>query len=289
MAWIDLLDGNKRLGNFDVPNELIGRKSERFRIGYAIKKGGNGVVFKATRTSVPGASVCAVKVLRRLDDARYDRFMNEVRIVSNLSHPRIAPAYDSGSFHLDDRHEVPWVAMELGDRNLREHIESGGPLPPKTLISVSIELCEALGYLHEQRIIHRDIKPDNFVWLDGGSQSVRMIDFGIAKYVGEDVSTRPLDQFTQQMEFVGPVFFASPELIAYARNKQHPVDHRSDLFQLAKVIWYLGTGRILAGVPARKLCPLEGKLWDALITSLSDDPDDRPASASELAEQLRNL
>ena len=289
MNWIDLYDGNKFIGKYDVPREVTGRNGQVFRINFAVRKGGNGVVFDARRLSGGASTSCAVKMLRRLDDARHDRFTNEVRILAALDHPQIASSYDSGSFQISPNLSVPWVALELGGSNLREHVESKGPLQPDILVPVCTQICDALGHLHEQGLIHRDVKPDNFVWHANRPNFVRMIDFGIAKYVGEDVSARPLDQFTQQMEFVGPVFFSSPELIAYARDKTHPVDRRSDLFQFAKVIWYLATGRISAGVPARKLCPMGGSLRDTLLEILSDDPDDRPATSSAVAERLRGL
>jgi serine/threonine-protein kinase len=153
-------------------------------------------------------------------------------------------------------------------------------------VSVGVQICEALGHVHSKQIIHRDIKPDNFVWYGA---DVRMIDFGIAKLFGEDVSARPLDQFTQHLEFVGPVFFSSPELIAYAGNKKHPVDQRSDLFQLGKVLWFLATGTISAGIPSRRECPLNGGLHDIVFGLLNDDPDDRPGDAMTVRDQLSKV
>jgi serine/threonine-protein kinase len=178
------------------------------------------------------------------------------------------------------------MGMELGGRNLWAHIEQNGPLPPDRLLPISQEICEALQYLHDQEIIHRDVKPHDFVVERQSDQHVKMIDFGIAKYVGEDLSARPLDQLTQEDEFVGPVHFASPELVAYARDKKQPVDLRSDIFQAGKVVWYLATGKITAGIPSKKDCPLGGRLRQLLVDVLSDDPDDRPSSAKELADAL---
>jgi len=113
-----------------------------------------------------------------------------------------------------------------------------------------------------------------------------MIDFGIAKRVNEDVSARPMDEFTRQGEFVGPVFFSSPELIAYAEDHSYPVDHRSDIFQLGKVIWYLTTGAISAGVPSRRQCPFGGRLHGLVLNLLADSPDDRPGSTADVEREL---
>ena len=109
-----------------------------------------------------------------------------------------------------------------------------------------------------------------------------MIDFGIAKRLGEDVSARPMDTFTQVKEFVGPVFFSSPELIEYATNKRHQVDTRSDIFQVGKLLWFLGTGKISAGVPSKKECPAGGKLRDVVLQMIDDDPDSRLQTMAEV-------
>lgn len=124
------------------------------------------------------------------------------------------------------------------------------------IADVALQLCEATQYVHEQDLIHRDLKPDNIVWAsDEASGRIRLIDFGIAKFAGENVSARPLDDFTQTGDFVGPVFYSSPELIAYKDDKTHPVDHRSDLFQMGKILWFLATGQVSVGIPSRAKDP----------------------------------
>lgn len=287
MSYIDLTD-DRYLGRFDLPGGVTSTAGEGFALGYAIRQGGNGVVFTAYRAGrKPGGPDCAVKFLKRLDAQRRDRFDNEVRILARLSHPTISAYFGHGSVPLGPDVVVPWVSMDLGSHNLREQIDNNGPLNRSLLLPVSMQMCDAVAYAHSQGLIHRDIKPDNFVWTT--ATTVKMIDFGIAKFLGEDVSARPLDDFTRSNEFVGPQLYSSPELLAYARDKSHAVDHRSDVFQLAKVIWFLATGRVSAGIPARRLCPFEGKLWDGLIGSFSDDPVDRPDSALALKTMLADL
>lgn len=290
MAWIDLRERGRSLNRVTLPDSLPGPDGTTFRLCRAVRQGGNGVVFEARQLSGSGSLMrtCAVKFLKDLDETRVDRFNNEVRVLESLDCPRISASFGNGTVHLCS-HNVPWVAMELGQKNLREHVDQNGPLPPKTLVPVLVQIVDALEHLHECGFIHRDIKPANFVWDTGDASDVLMIDFGLAKRTGEDVSARPLDNFTKHMEFVGPVFFSSPELIAYASNKATPVDHRSDLFQLGKVAWFLGTGTISAGVPSRKLCKLNGALWEIVMALLADDPADRPASAREVRELLLTL
>ena len=286
MPFIELVgESGRPLEKVTVPTWLTGQRKSSFSLGRAVKGGGNGVVFEARNQSQRATLECAIKILRRQDASRLDRFANEVSIQGVLDHPGIAKLFDHGEFEAGG-YTIPWAAIELGGDNLRQDVEAQGALPTPKLLEVALDMCAALGHLHQKKIIHRDVKPENFVWQHG---KVLMIDFGIAKYIGEDVAQRPLDQFTQQMEFVGPVFFSSPELIEYARDKSYPVDQRSDLFQLAKVIWYLATTRVLAGIPSRRLCPLGGKLHDVLYECLHEDPGDRPSTAAELATLLRGI
>lgn len=286
MVYVDLYHKSRFVSSFTLPSVFSGIRKCMIRFGRRACGGGNGVVFECDVLGGLGVAKCAVKVLKQQDDIRRDRFNNEVRIQAALNHPRISKFFDNGEFAIDG-FDIPWMAMELGGENLRSHVQKRGPLETPALIQACQDICEALGHLHEQDMIHRDVKPDNFVLDLTATGHVKMIDFGIAKYIGEDISARPLDQLTQHLEFVGPVFYSSPELVAYARDKRHPVDHRSDLFQAAKVIWFLATGNVTAGVPSRKSCPFGGKLRDALLDTLSDDPEDRPASAQELWKLLQ--
>jgi len=287
LSYIDLFD-ERSLGRYELPATVTTTSEACFTLAYAIRQGGNGVVFAACRAGrKPNRPDCAIKFLKRLDAQRRDRFYNEVRVLERLSHSAISSYFGHGAMDFGEHVSVPWVAMDLGGQNLREEIDTNGPLKPDALLSVAVQMCDAVSYAHSQKLIHRDIKPDNFMWTT--APAIKMIDFGIAKFVGEDVSARPLDQFTKLTEFVGPALYSSPELLAYARNKSHPVDHRSDVFQLAKVIWFLGTGRVSAGVPARRLCPFGGKLWNGLVVAFSDDPDDRPESAAALKAVLTGL
>jgi serine/threonine-protein kinase len=231
----------------------------------------------------------AIKFLKQRDSVRLDRFLNEIRIMSGLNHARIVAFFDSGEVHYESGVAVPWAAMELGGPNLRDHVQQNGPIPLGTLVWIGSEMCQALQHIHDKDIIHRDVKPDNFVWDGDDHRHIKMIDFGIAKYIGEDVSARPLDEFTQQMEFVGPVFFSSPELIAYANNKAHQVTSKSDLFQLGKLLWFLATGKISAGIPAKKDCPAGGKFRELVLALIDDDPASRIQSASEVESQLQAI
>jgi serine/threonine-protein kinase len=297
MRFVELFENHRSLGKFDVPDEIVSSNARSFRLYGATRMGGNGVVFEASelKNGLLTGTNCAVKILKQLSQPRVDRFANEVRVLNVLDSPYISKCYDSGDIDVLAQTDglankaVPWVAMQLGGDNMRQHIENNGPLSLQLLKSISYGLCLAIEHLHEKGFIHRDIKPDNFVWRTNSNTAPMMIDFGIAKRQGEDVSGRPMDTFTRVTEFVGPVFFSSPELIEYSKNKAYPVDYRSDIFQLGKVFWYLATGKVSAGVPSRKECPAKGKLRDLVLHMIDDDPDERPQNLAQVRDAMNAI
>lgn len=181
--------------------------------------------------------------------------------------------------------------MSLGGDNLRQFLDTTKhALDIQTTINVCIQICDALTHVHEKEIIHRDLKPANVIWAtEDDRDNIFLLDFGIAKFVGEDVSGREMDKFTMMNEFVGPANFSSPELLAYARNKAHPVDHRSDLFQLGLILWFLATNQIMAGVPSKKRDPTNGAIHELVLDLVGENPDDRLNSAAEIKERLEAI
>jgi serine/threonine protein kinase len=280
--------------NFEYGSIFESDNGRRFRVQGAIKQGGNGVVFDAAELDLSGSVIqqCAVKCLKQLSTVRRDRFANEVRIHQVLDSPQIAAFHGSGMVELGDEEiEVPWSAMSLGGKNLREIVPDDG-LDVATAINVCTDATMAIMHLHAKDLIHRDIKPENFVqsmhW-QVSAAPCQMIDFGIAKYIGEDVAARPFDQFTKMYEFVGPQNFASPELIQYGRDKETPVDQKSDYFQLGLLLWFVFTGKVLAGIPAKRLDRTGGKLHALVCDLVQELPEDRPSSLDEVLSRLKEL
>jgi serine/threonine protein kinase len=293
-SFIDLYDGSRPLGRYDVPKEVSTCEGRSFWLQGATKAGGNALVFAAVER-VSGkmqGKPTALKFLKQMNQPRVDRFENEIRVLKELSSPYISSFFAAGKAMVTaqapatGQREVPWVAIPMGAANFRQHVEEHGALTVQQLKGISPGMRSAVEHLHEKGFIHRDIKPDSFVWCSATSQKPMMIDFGIAKRQGEDVSARPMDTFTKAAEFVGPVFFSSPALIEYSKRKAHPVDYRSDIFQLGKVFWYLGTGKVSAAVPSKKECPAGGKLRDLVLGMVDDDPDCRPQSLKEVRDAL---
>lgn len=295
--WSDALQEQVHLGT--LVSQATGNQ---FKVERALTggKGGNGRVFLATMSvrETKQRWPCALKVMTNEKPQRVDRFRNEIRIMKLLGkHARIAELYDEGGTFTYKGRSWPWLAMDLGRENLRDWVQSKGPIPFKTgaLARVASQICEALAYIHEKDIVHRDIKHNNFVWvpsLHGTPSDILMIDFGIAKCSGEDVSGMPFDSLTELREFVGPrEGFTSPELIKYAndRTKKYPVLHASDLWQFGRLLWFLATGEISTGIPDRDLDPTGGQLFDFVCQLVQDKESKRPGPAAAIAGRIAEI
>jgi len=223
-----------------------------------------------------------------------DRFKNETEVLSQLDHPSILKSMGSGSFTFDDT-EMPWMLMELGGYNLGIHVNGNakakidpkGPIVGDQFKTAALNMCDALDYVHQQGLIHRDIKPGNFVWKKRFEyDSISLIDFGLCKHVGADTTDRPFDQITLDHEVVGPRMLFSPELCRYATDKTTLVDHRSDMWQLARVFWFMATGHLSTGRPTKRLDPFGGSLHAICDEMCHDDPDDRIQTMDELRSKI---
>lgn len=266
-----------------------------------IAKSPHGIVVKVTRLK-PGGGVegtFALKILGKINDNRRDRFLNEIDILSGLEHPHILRLVSKGFIQVQHL-PIPWMIMELGGFNLdiyingketeQNFISGHGPFDPASVKKLGVQMCETLKYIHSKNILHRDIKPQNFVLSKFESdENISMIDFGIAKPFGKDVSGRPMDRLTLDDERVGPMLFFSPELVEYAADKSYPVDYRSDMWQLARVIWFMATGKISTGRPSRKADPTGGTLHSMVDIMSNDDPDERLQSIDEMIDLLNKI
>jgi len=148
-----------------------------------------------------------------------------------------------------------------------------------------MDVCDAVSHIHSHDIIHRDIKPENFVIDRDFADRVTMIDFGIAKHIGENVDDRLRRNISRENEFVGPLAFSSTEQI----NKRPDIDKRSDIFQTAKVLWFLATGVITAGIPSASLDPYCGRLHSLVIKALRDEPNERTRTVEDLRDGIAYL
>ena len=158
----------------------------------------------------------------KLDEIK-ERFLREAEAAGRLSHPNIVTIYDVG-----EEHDMAYMAMELiQGRVLSEYCQKSNLLPVSKALGFVATVAEALEYAHTHGVVHRDIKPDNIILVNGNQ--VKVADFGIARVVSASQ--------TQTGIILGTPNYMSPEQVEGLH-----VDGRSDLFSLGVVLYELLTG-----------------------------------------------
>jgi serine/threonine protein kinase len=220
--------------------------------------GGNAITYLVVATSgVYRGAHFAAKIFRNLSQQdRRDRFLEEISVLDQLSHPCIMRTYDAGLFKIptdDQVHEHPFVIAEYLPQTLADAIRSK-TLSMAQRCSIAIQLTSALNYLSDRavKIIHRDIKPQN-IFLKG--DSCVLGDFGLMKLVDGNTEV-DRDIFKHSVGAGMPFFYRTPDLVRYARNEMD-VTVKSDVFQLGLVLCELFTGKNPCRVPQNILDDVE--------------------------------
>jgi len=259
------------------------------------ERGAQGVVWRAEQLGTH--QQVALKFLRagafssRAAQARFER---EVELTARLNHPNIARIYDS-KLHRG----VYCYAMELVDGLcLDEHIEQNN-LGDREVLELMATVCRAVQHAHQQGIIHRDLKPSN-VMVTSAEGAPKVLDFGLAKTLFKDHAEATVSMDGTQ---AGTPAFMSPE---QAAGRIDALDTRTDVYSLGVVLYRLLTGEYphdLGGTTyevlrriaeeevrrPRAVCPgLDRELESLLLKALSREPDDRYATAGDLAADIRN-
>src|SRR5262249_20019640 len=155
-------------------------KPDRYVIRGTLGRGGMGVVYKADDTVLD--RTVAFKVLPdalRENPQALKNFLREAKSAAQLNHPNIVMVYDAG-----EQGGVFYIAMEYVDgHTLKEIIKRRGRIAPKGVVHVVSQMCEALAYAHEKKIVHRDIKTANAMWTV--DRKAKIMDFGLAKVIEE--------------------------------------------------------------------------------------------------------
>ncbi len=273
----------------DLDARLERALADRYALARQIGRGGMAFVYLA-RDLRHGRRV-ALKVLApELAQALGpERFLREIEIAAQLSHPRIVPLLDSGAADGLLYYAMPFMEGE----SLRQRLDREKQLPVDDALEIARQVAAALAYAHGQGIVHRDIKPENILLHEG---EALVADFGIARAVTAAGGSR----LTESGIALGTPVYMSPE----QASGETGVDARSDTYSLACVLYEMlageppFTGPTAQVITARKLShqapdvallreSVPSTVGDAVRTALAPVPADRYATVAQFAEALR--
>ncbi len=275
-------------------DNLIGREIDRYKILEQIGKGGMATVYKAYDTRLERE--VALKVIRREVftqeeiDMLLKRFELEAKSLGRLSHPNIVPVIDYGEFE-----GAPYLVMVyLPGGTLKDKL--GEPMPWRKAVRQILPVANALEYVHDRKIINRDIKPSNILLTENGEPL--LTDFGLVKVFGE--KGKDATSLTGSGQGLGTPDYMAPEQWTGEATAQ------SDLYSLGVVLYEMITGYrpYVADTPAGVLLKqaseplplpttyipdLPKGIESILLKVLAKDPKNRYANIHEFVSELENL
>lgn len=264
--------------------------NQRYRLESEVGRGGMGIIYRA-HDLIEDRDV-AFKVINpeTANALSLGQFTRESDILSKLKHPYIVSAFETG--FINQEMVFPFLVMELLKGKPLSEI---GALTFPRIVSISKQVCEALAYIHNQGFVYRDIKPGNiFLEKRGFDYSVKLIDFGLARPLGEAY-------LPNESNLAGTVFYLAPELIEGQR-----ADVRSDLYAFGILLYEMIVRRVpfsdideatiqlqqqqqKAPPPSQSRPDVPVELDLLVLHLLEKNPQDRPESANEVLAVLNSI
>jgi|GEM_PF-5207221 len=271
---------------YDATKTPVGRSTpQRYKLLNELGRGGMGVVYRALDT-VLNRNV-AFKILP--EDLRdhpkiAESFVREAQALAALSHPNIVTIFDAGQ----QAGNLFFAMQYIEGTDLKAELKKVGKMPVPRAITIVKDLCRALAYAHEKRIVHRDIKTSNVMLTkDGG---VMLMDFGLSKFLEESAAARTAVS--------GTPYYMSPE-----QTIGEGIDHRTDIYSLGVMMFELLTGRVpfpsgdigyhhlhtLPENPTNLNPEIPQRLSDIILKCMEKDKEKRYQSASDILKDLEGL
>ena len=248
----------------EAPGQVI---AGRYEIREQIGAGGMGVTYRAFDRKL-GREIAIKRLLARSAAGRkgIERFLREARVIASLNHRNIVTVHE----HDADEHG-PFIVMQyVSGGDLSQRIERDGKIDLTEALKIIKAVGQALAYAHRKSIFHRDVKPSNILLTEEGGP--QLVDFGLAQIGGEsDLSVTGYG--------MGTAMYMAPE---QRRDAKH-VDHRCDIYALAKTLYHMLTGDIPDAID---LDMISVSVRPAVKRALKPNPEDRPFSVEEFLRDL---
>jgi len=251
--------------------------SARYRLERRLGRGGMGTVYKATDTFLERA--VAVKLIREDLVASSDaaeRFRREAKAAASFAHPNLVTVHDFG---VDSDTRVFLVMELLEGFTLRQLLERQKRFAPQQILQILGGVCAGLEAAHENGLIHRDLKPENiFVAQSGGGEVVKILDFGLAKFL-----ISPADPSAATMDTVTGVLVGTPQYMSPDQLNGEAASPAWDLWALAVITYEMLTGTY--PFPATSLGQMHNSIINGRFTPLSTALPDAPAEWQQFFER----
>lgn len=274
---------------------MIGKIVAQYKILEILGKGGMGQVYRAHDNQLDRTVVLKLLSSELLsNDTARKRFSREARLASVLDHPNICMIYE-----IQEKDSQFFIVMQYVEGKTLKQAINNQPLANNTLISIALQVADALSSAHDHGIIHRDIKPQNIMITPRGQAKV--LDFGLAKNIYEK------DSLTQRLDLMGIIETpGTPAYMSPEQSRRERLDRRSDIFSFGTVLYEMATGvkaftgkdplDIIRAVCKDTIHPVSEintnilpGFQEVLDRAMSKEPDKRYQSMPEMIQDLKYI